>query len=285
MQVLFKAIGRVSTPDPTALIRGESVTDKELVLRVIYPHSLRSDKLFLVINCVAIPTICMKVNCSAIEGAFTGASHHRIDKIEQNNAGAVFLDAFGDVPVVIQAKILRSLHEKSVERIGGWETIPVDIRLIAATKVFDSLSMCCSRRPVDVARGPHQSPIHQHVARKNGKKRELSEQALMMEDKKSYKAVNRQALDAFGHFFSYGAALFCVSIWPMPFLLAWMHMRFANAPVELPIYLPILGDSIDYFTISLLLYIFMRTVYSNLTGHLAWYGRLREVLIGNKAGE
>ena len=134
MQEVYKAIGRVSTSDATVLIRGESGTGKELVARAIYQHSLRSDKPFLVINCVAIPDNLLESELFGYEkGAFTGATHRRIGKIEQSNGGTVFLDEIGDMPFAIQAKILRLLQEKSVERIGGRETIPVDIRMIAAT--------------------------------------------------------------------------------------------------------------------------------------------------------
>ena len=134
MQDVYKAIGRVSPTDATVLIRGESGTGKELVARAIYQHSLRSDKPFLVINCVAIPENLLESELFGYEkGAFTGASHRRVGKIEQANSGTVFLDEIGDMPSSIQAKILRLLQEKSIERLGGRTTIPVDVRIIAAT--------------------------------------------------------------------------------------------------------------------------------------------------------
>jgi DNA-binding NtrC family response regulator len=134
MQDVYKAIGRVSASDATALIRGESGTGKELVARAIYQHSLRSDKPFLVINCVAIPENLLESELFGYEkGAFTGATHRRIGKIEQANGGTVFLDEIGDMSFGIQAKILRLLQERSIERLGGRETIPVDVRIIAAT--------------------------------------------------------------------------------------------------------------------------------------------------------
>jgi nitrogen regulation protein NR(I) len=134
MQDVYKAIGRVSTADATVLIRGESGTGKELVARAIYQYSLRADKPFLVINCVAIPENLLESELFGYEkGAFTGASHRRVGKIEQANGGTVFLDEIGDMPFSIQAKILRLLQEKSIERLGGRATIPVDVRIIAAT--------------------------------------------------------------------------------------------------------------------------------------------------------
>lgn len=134
MQLIYKAIGRAAPTDATVLIRGESGTGKELVARAIYQHSLRSQAPFLVINCVAIPETLLESELFGFEkGAFTGATHRRVGKIEQANGGTVFLDEIGDMPVSLQAKILRLLQEKSVERLGGRETIPVDVRIIAAT--------------------------------------------------------------------------------------------------------------------------------------------------------
>lgn len=134
MQEVYKAIGRVAPLDATVLIRGESGTGKELVARAIYQHSLRSDKSFLIINCVAIPDTLLESELFGYEkGAFTGAAHRHIGKIEQANGGTIFLDEIGDMPFSSQAKILRLLQEKSIERIGGRETIPVDVRIIAAT--------------------------------------------------------------------------------------------------------------------------------------------------------
>lgn len=103
----------------------------------------------------------------------------------------------------------------------------------------------------------------------------LSELALIQGDKESYKAVNSQALDAFGYSFSMGAAIFCVSIWPMPFALAWLHQRFAEAPLELPAKMPFIGDQIHYFASFLLLYIAVRTAYSLILGKTAWYPALK----------
>jgi DNA-binding NtrC family response regulator len=134
MQDVYKAIGRVSSTEATVLIRGESGTGKELAARAVYSHSLRADKPFQVINCVAIPETLLESELFGFEkGAFTGAAHRRVGKIEQANGGTVFLDEIGDMPFGIQSKILRLLQERSIERLGGRETIPVDVRIIAAT--------------------------------------------------------------------------------------------------------------------------------------------------------
>lgn len=134
MQEVYKMIGRVASTDATVLIRGESGTGKELVARAIYQHSLRSERPFVVINCVAIPETLLESELFGYEkGAFTGAGTRKIGKIEQANRGTVFLDEIGDMPFSIQAKILRLLQEKSIERLGGRAPIPVDVRVIAAT--------------------------------------------------------------------------------------------------------------------------------------------------------
>jgi len=134
MLEVYKAIGRVSSTDATVLIRGESGTGKELAARAVYNHSLRAEKPFMVINCVAIPETLLESELFGYEkGSFTGAAHKRVGKIEQARGGTVFLDEIGDMPMSIQAKFLRLLQENSIERLGGKEPISVDVRIIAAT--------------------------------------------------------------------------------------------------------------------------------------------------------
>jgi DNA-binding NtrC family response regulator len=134
MLEVYKAIGRVASTDATVLIRGESGTGKELAARAIYQHSKRSSRPFMVINCVAIPENLLESELFGYEkGAFTGAVHRRVGKIEQANHGTIFLDEIGDMPLSIQSKLLRLLQERSIERLGGREVIPVDVRILAAT--------------------------------------------------------------------------------------------------------------------------------------------------------
>lgn len=134
MQDVYKTIGRVAQTDATVLIRGETGTGKELVARAIYQHSRRSAAPMLLVNCAAIPEPLMESELFGHErGAFTGAAARRIGKLEQANGGTVFLDEIGDMPVGIQAKLLRVLQERRFERVGGNETITVDLRIIAAT--------------------------------------------------------------------------------------------------------------------------------------------------------
>jgi len=134
MQEIYKVIGQVAPSDVTVLLRGESGTGKELMARAIYQHSLRSTQLFLPVNCAAIPDTLLESELFGHEkGAFTGASSRRIGKLEQCQGGTIFLDEIGDMSLSTQAKLLRVLQEKNFERLGGRETIRVDIRLIVAT--------------------------------------------------------------------------------------------------------------------------------------------------------
>jgi len=134
MLEVYKAIGRVAAQDVTVLITGESGTGKELVARAIYQHSTRSSEPFLALNCAAIPENLLESELFGHErGAFTGADRRRIGKFEQYRDGTIFLDEVGDMPMSLQAKVLRLLQEQKFERVGGNETISTHVRLIAAT--------------------------------------------------------------------------------------------------------------------------------------------------------
>jgi two-component system nitrogen regulation response regulator GlnG len=134
MGEVYKAIGRVAGQNMPVLITGESGTGKELVARAIYQHGPRAKAPFLALNCAAIPENLLESELFGHEkGAFTGADRRRIGKFEQASGGTLFLDEIGDMPLPLQAKILRLLQEQTFERVGGNETIRTDVRLIAAT--------------------------------------------------------------------------------------------------------------------------------------------------------
>jgi nitrogen regulation protein NR(I) len=134
MQEVYKAIGRVAAQGVPVLITGESGTGKELVARAIYQHGPRAQAPFLALNCAAIPEQLLESELFGHEkGAFTGADRKRIGKFEQVSGGTLFLDEIGDMPLALQAKMLRLLQEQSFERVGGNETVRTDVRLIAAT--------------------------------------------------------------------------------------------------------------------------------------------------------
>jgi nitrogen regulation protein NR(I) len=134
MQTVYKEIGRVAATPVTVLIRGATGTGKELVARAIYHHSDRADKPFIAINCAAIPQTLLESELFGHErGAFTGARNRRIGRFEQATGGTIFLDEIGDLSPHTQAKLLRVLQEKCLQRVGGDDTIPVDVRVLAAT--------------------------------------------------------------------------------------------------------------------------------------------------------
>jgi nitrogen regulation protein NR(I) len=134
MQNIYKEVGRVAATPVTVLIRGATGTGKELIARAIYQHSDRADKPFIAVNCAAIPETLLESELFGHErGSFTGAQSRRIGRIEQAQGGTLFLDEIGDLSLNTQAKLLRVLQEKSIQRLGGDETIAVDVRVLAAT--------------------------------------------------------------------------------------------------------------------------------------------------------
>jgi len=134
MLEIYKLIGRVAPTDVPVLIQGESGTGKELVAQEIHRHSLRSHKRLLAVNCAAIPETLLESELFGHEaGAFTGAVGKRKGKFEQADGGTIFLDEVTDMSPATQSKILRVLEQQEFERLGGAETIKVDIRIITAT--------------------------------------------------------------------------------------------------------------------------------------------------------
>jgi DNA-binding NtrC family response regulator len=134
MLEIYKAIGRVAAQDVTVLITGESGTGKELVARAIYQHSARATAPFYALNCAAIPEPLIESELFGHEkGAFTGADRRRIGKFEQFSGGTILLDEIGDMPLLLQAKILRLVQEQTFERVGGSETLRSNVRVLAST--------------------------------------------------------------------------------------------------------------------------------------------------------
>jgi PAS domain S-box-containing protein len=124
----------VAPTDSTVLVLGETGTGKELVARAIHRLSKRSRFPFVTLNCAAIPTGLLESELFGYErGAFTGALSRKIGRFEMAGRGTLFLDEVGDIPLELQPKLLRALQEKSFERLGGTTTIPIDVRLVAAT--------------------------------------------------------------------------------------------------------------------------------------------------------
>src|SRR5437764_13571302 len=135
MQRVRAMIEKVAETDATVLIRGESGTGKELVAREIHERSSsRRSGAFVAVNCAALPSELIESELFGHEkGAFTGAATRRRGKFEQADGGTIFLDEIGDMSANVQAKLLRALEERRIERLGGNESIPVDVRIISAT--------------------------------------------------------------------------------------------------------------------------------------------------------
>jgi DNA-binding NtrC family response regulator len=134
MQAIYKEIGRVAAKPVSVLIRGETGTGKELIARAIYQHSDRANAPFIAINCAAIPETLLESELFGHErGAFTGADTKRIGRFEQADQGTIFLDEIGDMTFGTQSKLLRFIQEKNLQRLGGKETVVVNVRVIAAT--------------------------------------------------------------------------------------------------------------------------------------------------------
>jgi DNA-binding NtrC family response regulator len=134
MQTLYKQIGQAGQASMNVLIRGETGTGKELVARAIQQHSSRAAKPFVAVNCTAIPETLLESELFGHErGAFTGAHVRRLGRFEEAGGGTLFLDEIGDLNPGTQAKLLRVLQEKYIQRVGGNEKIRVDARVLAAT--------------------------------------------------------------------------------------------------------------------------------------------------------
>src|SRR5215212_1444221 len=134
MLEVFRMVGRVANSPATVLVLGESGTGKELVARAIHRNSERAAGPFVALNCAAIPENLLESELFGHEkGAFTGAIARKIGRFERASGGTLLLDEIGDMSLALQAKILRALQEREIERVGGDERIPVDVRVVAAT--------------------------------------------------------------------------------------------------------------------------------------------------------
>ena len=134
MQEVFKTIGKLSHNNVTVLILGESGTGKELVARSIHLNSVRSDKPFIVVNTPSVPSELLESELFGHEkGSYTGANEKKEGKFISANGGTIFLDEIGDMPLNLQAKLLRVIQEKEVEPVGSNKPVKIDVRIIAAT--------------------------------------------------------------------------------------------------------------------------------------------------------
>lgn len=131
---VFRTVARVASTSATVLVQGESGTGKELVARALHAASLRAERPFIAVNCAALPEHLLEAELFGHEkGSFTGAVARSEGRFGRADGGTLFLDEIGDMSLVLQAKILRALEEREIERVGGREAIPVDVRVVAAT--------------------------------------------------------------------------------------------------------------------------------------------------------
>jgi len=134
MRQVFQLVEQVAETDLTALVRGATGTGKELVARAIHEHSRRRDKPFVAVNCAAFTESLLESELFGHEkGAFTGADRDKPGRFELADGGTLFLDEAGDIPLMTQVKLLRALETRTFERVGGTQTIEVDVRFVAAT--------------------------------------------------------------------------------------------------------------------------------------------------------
>jgi DNA-binding NtrC family response regulator len=200
LRQVMAAIDRAAGTDTTVLLEGESGTGKELCARALHNSSARSNGPFVAINCAAIPENLLEAELFGYErGAFTGATQRKIGKFEMAQRGTIFLDEIGEMPLSLQAKILRAIETKKIERLGGNSPITVDVRIVAATNRFlrqavalrqfrEDLYFRLSVFPVtipplrerkeDIPKLAHH--FVERVARDVGKKLSLSSEALAM---------------------------------------------------------------------------------------------------------
>ena len=134
MEDVVRLIDRVGPTDSTVLILGESGTGKELIAEAVHERSARSTRLLIKLNCAAIPETLLESELFGHEkGAFTGAYSRKLGKFEQADGGTLLLDEIGDMTLSTQAKILRALQERELQRVGGGQTVKVDVRILAST--------------------------------------------------------------------------------------------------------------------------------------------------------
>ena len=134
MQALYRLVQKVAPTDATVLIRGESGTGKELIARALHVNSRRREAPFVKVDCAALPAALIENELFGHEkGAFTGADHRVLGKLETAQGGTLFIDELGELPLQVQGKLLRVLQDRELERLGGTQTVSVDVRILAAT--------------------------------------------------------------------------------------------------------------------------------------------------------
>ncbi len=201
MEEVLNVAGRVAESKATALIRGESGTGKELIAKAIHFSSPRKDKPFIAVNCAALTESLLESELFGHEkGAFTGAVRQKKGRFELADGGTLFIDEVGDIPPAIQVKLLRVIQEQTFERVGGTETIRVDVRIVAATNrdlekmleqgtfrddLYYRLNVVSVTLPPLRKRRADIPPLLEHFLKKYGK-----------ENSKPHAGISKEAMDA-----------------------------------------------------------------------------------------
>ena len=151
LRQVFRSVDQVAPTETTVLIMGETGTGKELIARALHHRSPRSERVLVKVNCASLPPNLIESELFGHEkGAFTGAVERRIGKFELANKGTIFLDEIGELPLELQAKLLRVLQEREIERVGGSVVLKVDVRVVAATNRVLAAEVAAGRFRADL---------------------------------------------------------------------------------------------------------------------------------------
>jgi DNA-binding NtrC family response regulator len=202
---VFEIIQKSASTDSTVMIYGESGTGKELIARTLHLNSARAKKSFVAVNCAAIPSELLESELFGYEkGAFTGAMNTRVGRMELANGGTVFLDEIGDMPVSLQVKLLRVLAEREIDRIGRSKSIPINIRVIAATHRNLDEAIKEGRFREDLYYRLNIIPVHMPPLRERGSDIPLLVNFFLQQfdvsQNGSPKTISQEALDILGRY-------------------------------------------------------------------------------------
>jgi DNA-binding NtrC family response regulator len=201
MTALFRAVRKVAGTDAPVLLTGESGTGKELTARAIHERSVRAAGPFVAINCGSIPPNLIQSEMFGYErGAFTGATQRKLGRLEQASGGTLLLDEIGDLPLELQANLLRFLQDGKIDRVGGQAPVAIDVRIVAATNVDLERAISEGRFREDLYHRLSVLPLHTPPLRERGEDIEILARHFFdkfsKDKRRSLRGFSREALDA-----------------------------------------------------------------------------------------